>query len=160
LAVQVRFIDVKSTTMPVEPGLVDANVLVYAMDADAPQHATSRALLESARATSATVFVSLQTLCEFYSVVTNPRRVSKPRSPADALSAISGLLSFVHVLPVPAATVDRLLDLLRRRPVTGGDIFDLHLAATMKANGILRIYTFKREDFESFSELEVLTPGA
>jgi predicted nucleic acid-binding protein len=28
----------------------------------------------------------------------------------------------------------------------------------MKANGILRIYTFNREDFEVFSELEVLTP--
>ena len=104
--------------------------------------------------------MSLQTLCEFYSVVTNARRVSKPRSPGDALSAISGLLSFVQVLPVPAVTVDGLLDLLRRRPVTGADIFDLHLVATMKANGILRIYTFNREDFEAFSELEVLTPGA
>jgi toxin-antitoxin system PIN domain toxin len=144
--------------MPVEPGLIDANVLVYAIDADAPQHSASRALLESARATSITVYVTLQTLCEFYSVVTNPRRVSKPRSSADALSAISGLLSFLHVLPVPAVTVDGLLDLLRRRPVTGGDIFDLHLVATMKANGILRIYTFNRDDFEAFSELEVLTP--
>jgi toxin-antitoxin system PIN domain toxin len=144
--------------MLVEPGLIDANVLVYAMDADAPQHAASRALLESARATSTTVYVTLQTLCEFYSVVTNARRVSKPRTPADAMSAISGLLAIAHVLPVPAVTVDGLLDLLRRRPVTGGDIFDLHLVATMKANGILRIYTFNREDFEVFSELEVLTP--
>jgi hypothetical protein len=144
--------------MPVEPGLIDANVLVYALDADAPQHAASRALLESARATSTAVYVTLQTLCEFYSVVTNARRVSKPRSAADALSAISGLLSFVHVLPVPAITVDGLVDLLRRRPVTGGDVFDLHLVATMKANGILRIYTFNREDFEPFSELEVLEP--
>ena len=144
--------------MPVEPGLIDANVLVYAMDADAPQHSASRALLESARATSISVYVTLQTLCEFYSVVTNSRRVSKPRSPADALSAISGLLSFVTVLPVPAMTVGGLLDLLRRRPVTGGDIFDLHLVATMKANSIHRIYTFNRGDFEAFSELEVLTP--
>jgi predicted nucleic acid-binding protein len=91
-------------------------------------------------------------------VVTNARRVSKPRSPADALSAISGLLSFVEVLPVPAVTVEGLMDLLRRRPVTGGDVFDLHLVATMKANSILRIYTYNREDFEVFSELEVLTP--
>jgi len=144
--------------LPIAPGLVDANVLVYALDADAPQHAASRALLESARATSTVVYVTLQTLCEFYSVVTNARRVSKPRSPTDALSAISGLLSFVQVLPVPAVTVDGLMDLLRRRPVTGGDIFDLHLVATMKANGILRIYTFNREDFEAFTELEVLTP--
>jgi len=144
--------------MPFEPGLIDANVLVYAMDADAPQHAVSRALLESARTTSAALYVTLQTLCEFYSVVTNARRVSKPRTPAEALNAISGLLSFVRVLPVPTVTVDELMDLLRRRPVTGGDIFDLHLVATMKANGILRIYTFNRADFEIFPELEVLAP--
>jgi predicted nucleic acid-binding protein len=48
--------------MPFEPGLIDANVLVYAMDADAPQHAVSRALLESARTTSAALYVTLQTL--------------------------------------------------------------------------------------------------
>jgi predicted nucleic acid-binding protein len=29
--------------MPVEPGIVDANVLVYALDADAPQHSAARA---------------------------------------------------------------------------------------------------------------------
>jgi predicted nucleic acid-binding protein len=36
--------------MPVEPGLVDTNVPVYALDADAPQHAAARALLDAARA--------------------------------------------------------------------------------------------------------------
>jgi predicted nucleic acid-binding protein len=35
--------------MSIEPGVIDANVLVYALDADAPQHAASRALLEGAR---------------------------------------------------------------------------------------------------------------
>ena len=35
--------------MSVEPGIIDANVLVYAMDADAPQHAASRAFLDAAR---------------------------------------------------------------------------------------------------------------
>jgi toxin-antitoxin system PIN domain toxin len=144
--------------MLVKPGLIDANVLVYAMDADSPHHGASRSLLESARDTYGTVYVTLQTLCEFYSVVTNARRVSKPRSPADALAAISGLLAFAHVLPVPSTTVNGLLDLLRRRLVTGGDVFDVHLVATMEASGILTIYTFNRGDFECFSELEVLTP--
>jgi predicted nucleic acid-binding protein len=144
--------------MPVEPGLIDANVLVYALDADALQHASSRALLESARNGSATLFVTMQILCEFYSIVTNARRVSKPRPPVDALFAISGLLAFLRVLPAPVHAVEGLLDLLRRRPVTGGDVFDLQIVATMMANGILRIYTFNIEDFAAFSELEVRKP--
>jgi len=144
--------------MPVEPGIIDTNVLVYALDADAPQHAASRALLETAHGGSTTLYVTLQILCEFYSIVTNARRVSKPRSPADALSAISGLLAFLHVLPIPAHTVEGWLGLLRRHPVTGGDIFDLQIIATMQANGVQRIYTFNTDDFEAFPELSVVTP--
>ncbi len=144
--------------MSVEPGIIDANVLVYAMDADAPQHAASRALLDAARDSSTTLYVTSQILCEFYSVVTNARRVSKPRSPEDALRAISGLLAFVHVLPIPARAVEGWLDLLRRHPVTGGAVFDLQIVATMHANGIQRIYTFNTDDFVVFSELAVLTP--
>jgi len=146
--------------MSVEPGLVDANVLVYALDADAPHHAPSRALLDAARETPSTLYVTLQVLCEFYSIVTNARRVPKPRPPADALSAISGLLSFLHVLPIPLHTVGEWLDLLRRRPISGGDIFDLQIVAAMKANGVQRIYTFNTEDFEVFPELAVIIPRA
>jgi uncharacterized protein len=116
--------------MPVEPGLVDTNVLVYALDADAAQHASSRALLEAGRAGSVTLYVTSQIICEFYSVVTNPRRVAKPRSYADALAAISSLLGFLRVLPVPAHTVEELIRLVRRQPVTGGDIFDLQILRT------------------------------
>jgi predicted nucleic acid-binding protein len=144
--------------MSVKPGLVDANVLVYAMDADAPQHATSRALLEAGRNSSATLYVTSQILCEFYSIVTNARRVPNPRSAEDAIRAISGLLVFLHVLPIPARAVEGWMDLVRRHPVTAGDIFDLQIVATMQANGIQRIYTFNTEDFKAFSELAVLSP--
>jgi predicted nucleic acid-binding protein len=137
--------------MSVEPWIVDTKVLVYALDADAPQHEAARALLEAGREASTTLFVTAQILCEFYSIVTNPRRVSKPRSAADAVAAISGLLGFLHVLPVPARAVDGL-DLLRRHPATGGDVFDLQIVATMQANGIQRIYTFNTADFAAFSD--------
>jgi predicted nucleic acid-binding protein len=60
--------------MSVEPGIIDTNVLVYALDADAPQHLAARTLLETARHGSSTLYVTLQILCEFYSIVTNARR--------------------------------------------------------------------------------------
>ena len=123
----------------VEPGIVDTNVLIYALDADAAQHAAARALLDAARAdASATLYVTTRSVCEFYSVVTNPRRVPRPRTAAEAVDAVSGLLAYLRVLPVPARTVDGWLELLRRHPVTGGDVFDLQIAATMQANGIRR----------------------
>ncbi len=101
--------------MSVEPGIVDTNVLVYALDADAPQHAAARALLDAARAdASATLFVTTQILCEFYSIVTDPRRVRMPRSAIEAMAAISDLLAFLHVLPVPAQAANGLIILLGR----------------------------------------------
>jgi predicted nucleic acid-binding protein len=145
--------------MSLEPGIVDANILVYAMAADALQYAASRALLDAARDDpGTTLYVTSQILCEFYSVVTNPRRVTQARSSADALNAISSFLTFLRVLPIPARAVEGWIDLLRRRPVTGADVFDLQLAATMLANDVSRIYTFNGADFGAFPELAVITP--
>jgi predicted nucleic acid-binding protein len=146
--------------MPVEPGLLDANVLAYAVNVDAPQHAASRALLEAASDPSVTLYVTSQILCEFYSIITNPRRVAVASSSAEALSMISAMLAFpgLHVLPTPVRAVAGWMQLLERHPVTGGDVFDLQIVATMQANGIQRIYTFNVDDFNAFSELAVLTP--
>lgn len=148
--------------MSVEPGLIDANVLAYAANADAPQHAASRALIEAAHDGLTTLYVTSQVLCEFYSVVTNPRRVASPCSPAEALGIISALLAFpgIRILPIPARTVSGWMELLQRRPVTGGDVFDLQLVATMQANDVPCIYTFNTEDFAVFPELVVVTPRA
>jgi len=90
-------------------------------------------LLDAARTGATTLHVASQVLCEFYSIVTNARRVVKPRTSADALSAISDVLGFLRVLPVPVTAVDELMTLLLRHPITGSEIFDLQIVATMKA---------------------------
>lgn len=87
--------------MSVEPGILDANVLAYAINADAPQHEASRALLEAARDPSIALYVTSQILCEFYSLITNPRRVTVASSPTEALRIMSALLALpgLRVLP-------------------------------------------------------------
>ena len=147
--------------MPVEPGLVDANVLAYASNADDLKYAASRALLEEARAPLTTLYITPQIISEFYSVITNPRRVAAPSSPAVALQVISALLALpgISVLPINGRALTALVELLRRRPVRGADVFDLQIVATMKANGIQTLYTFNAADFEVFPELTVIVPG-
>ena len=56
--------------MPVEPGVIDANILVYAADTGAAQHAVSDGLLKTAQNPSTVLYLTSQILCEFYSVVT------------------------------------------------------------------------------------------
>jgi len=45
-----------------------------------------------------------------------------------------------------------------RQPLTRGAVFDLQLLATMLGNGVRTIYTFNRQHFERFVEIDVLTP--
>jgi predicted nucleic acid-binding protein len=146
--------------MPVEPGVIDANVLVYAINVDDLHHGSSRALLDAARDPLVTLYVTSQILCEFYSVITNPRRVALASSAAEAATIIAGLLVLpgLHVLPAPMQAVKGLMELLQRYPVTGSRIFDLQIVATMQANNIQRIYTFNTGDFQKFPELEVIAP--
>jgi uncharacterized protein len=134
--------------------------LVYAVDTGAAQHAASLGLLQAARSPATVLFLTSQILCEFYSIVTNRRRIAVPYSPAEALEAISALLALpgIRVLPTPAQAVVNWMALLRRRPVTGGAVFDLQIVATMQANNIHRIYTFNKGDFEVFPELTVVAP--
>ena len=145
--------------MPVEPGVVDANVLILRLRYEGRTACIIPCvLLDEARRGATTLYVTSQVLCEFFSIVTKARRVVKPRTSADALTAISDLLGFLRVLPFPVAAVDELMALLRRRPVTGGEIFDLQIVATMKLKGIFRIHTFNVDDFKPFQEIEALKP--
>ena len=59
------------TAIFVEPGVLDANVLTYAVNVDSTQYAASRALLEAASDRAVTVYVTSQILCESYSLITN-----------------------------------------------------------------------------------------
>ncbi len=91
----------------VEPGVLDANVLVYALAVDAPQHAASYALVQAARDPATILYLTSQGLCECYSIITNRRRIAAPYSPADALEAISALLALpgIPLLSAPASAV-------------------------------------------------------
>jgi toxin-antitoxin system PIN domain toxin len=146
--------------MSVEPGVVDANVLVYAVNSAAPQHAASRALLDAALNPAVSLYVTSQIICEFYSLVTNPKRIALAWSSNEAVQIISELLASpgLKVLPAPVQAVRGLLELLKRSGVTGGDVFDLQIVATMQANNIRRIYTFNAADFQRFPELAVIVP--
>jgi predicted nucleic acid-binding protein len=100
--------------MTVEAGILDANVLVYALDADASQYNASRTLVEEALHSTTTLYVTSQILCEFYSVVTNAKRVTTACSPGEALKALSALLAFpgIRVLPAPVSVIAGWMALL------------------------------------------------
>jgi predicted nucleic acid-binding protein len=149
-----------STMTSVEPGVLDANVLAYAINADAAQHLAARTLLQAARDPSTSLYVTSQILCEFYSIITNVRRFPKAVSPPEAVRILSTMLALpgLRILPTPSQVVAGRIHLLGRHAVERAGVFDLQTVATMLANGVPRVYTFNPVDFQVFAELTVVTP--
>ncbi len=145
-----------------ELALIDTNVLVYSLYGDYEHHSASRHLVDHAKQRDAGFCVTAQVIAEFYSVVTSPRRVTLARHPGEALEDIETILAMpgLRILPQPQDIISRWAGLVRRYPVTGQDIFDLQLIATMLGNGVRKIYTFNASDFAVFNEIEVITPEA
>src|SRR5207249_2124086 len=101
-----------------------------------------------------------QNVAEFYATVTNPRRVTQPKSSSEALDAIEDLLALpgLSLLPVPSDQVARWIRLLRQHPVQAQVAYDAQLVTTMLGNGVTRIYTYNAADFQAFTGIQVLTP--
>jgi toxin-antitoxin system PIN domain toxin len=140
--------------------LVDTNVLVESVMASAPHHQAAAALLERAQSGDVDLCVLPQVLAEFYAVVTDSRRVSAALSVERAIDDITTFLAVPGMteLPMPADVVPTWIDLARRHNVTRGDVFDVVLVASMLGNGVRRVYTYNRADFDRFTEIEVLEP--
>ncbi len=148
-------------TTPSDPALLDTNVLVYALFPAMPQYAASRALLDQAKVRGASFCIAPQNLVEFFAVVTDPRRITQPRTSDEALQAIDDMLALpgLTLLPVPIDLIDRWKQLLRQQPLTVRKrAFDTQLVATMLGNQVTRIYTHNVADFQVFPQLQVVTP--
>jgi len=146
--------------MPSDRALVDTNVVVYAHFEDSEHYAACSALLARAQAGQVDLCITSQNLAEFFAIVTNPRRVTNPLEPEEALDAITALRTIpgLTLLLNPADLPDRWMTLARQYRARGANVFDLQLVATMEAHGVSQIYTLNASHFNKISGLTVLTP--
>jgi len=143
-----------------ETALLDTNVLVYAADGTSPFYQPSRQLRDSGLHGEVSLCVFPEIFSEFFAVITDSRRVHNPRTQEEAATEIEKYLKAEHLLKLyPGPDVmEIMLELLRRYEIKKQEIFDLQLVATMLSNNIKRIYTFNREHFDRFSEIETREP--
>lgn len=140
-------------------GVLDTNVLVYAHQQGSDPYGESFLLISFANDDRQRFAVTPQILLEFYSIVTDSRRVSTPLTSSEATESINELLALpgIFLLPHPADLIDRLQALLEKHPVTGPEIYDLQIVATMLAYDVNRIYTYDK-GFNRFDEIKAELP--
>ncbi len=151
-----------ATTPLSQHAMIDTNVFVYALYPAYPQYQAALRLREQAQDPEEDFYVTSQILAEFYSTVTNPRRIDPPLSIARALQEVENIqaLAGLIILPLPIEVVSRWIQLARQHQVSRSDIFDTQLVATMLENDVRRIYTFNVDDFAVYPDIEVLAPPA
>lgn len=138
--------------------VVDANVLLYAVNRDAPPHAACRAWLASALGARTPVGLAWAALLAFLRVSTRAGVFARPLTTAEAFDLVELWLA------APAATViapaERHAALLRdllARVGTGGNLTsDAHLAALALEHGATIVSC--DHDFRRFPGVRLLDP--
>src|SRR3990170_3692973 len=104
--------------------------------------------------------ITMQILFEFYSVITNPRRVIRPVNRERVARVCNALWNSTEIQKISpsARTPIRALELAIREKLNDPQIFDCVLAATCQENGVGRIYTENVKDFQAFEFLKVVNP--
>ena len=139
--------------------LLDANVLLYAYNADSPHHAACRAWLESTLNDAAeAVALPWQSILAFVRIATNPRAVNKPLTSEAACGIVRQWLEHPNVIAVGYG--ERFWTLFCEQvgeaKVSGPLISDAALAAAALEQGAVLCSTDK--DFRRFVTLELIDP--
>jgi len=140
--------------------LVDANILLFAVNTSAPEHARAAAWLEEALNGSRRVGMPWESLTAFMRLATNPRVVPRPLAPADAWACVEEWLAAPAAwVPVPTERHAEVLgDLVRRYRPSAKLVPDAHLAALAIEHGAEIISA--DTDFARFAEVRWRDPLA
>jgi toxin-antitoxin system PIN domain toxin len=138
--------------------LTDANLLLYAYNADAAEHADARRWLEGQLSAPDLFCFSWQTITAFLRISTNARAFAHPFTIAEAAATVTEWLERPQsVILVPGERHwDIFTNLLTTGQATGPLVMDAHLAALAVEHGC-QLATTDR-DFARFPGLQTINP--
>ena len=140
--------------------LVDANVLLYAVNVDAERHDGSRRWLDAALSGRETIAFAWVVVLAFLRLSTRVGLFPSPLRPDDAMDRVEAWLAAApSVIVEPTAGHSRVMRDLLRGPGTGGNLInDAHLAALAVEHRCV-IVSFDR-DFDRFDGVQRFAPDS
>lgn len=138
--------------------LVDANILLYAIDVESRSHAAAFGWLESALNGSRRVGLPWASLTAFLRISTHPRALREPLTPGDAWQFVEDWLDAPAVwVPAPGRS---------HRDILGRLVRDLDLRANLVSDAVLASLCIEHglqiisadSDFARFAEIDWINP--
>ena len=138
--------------------IVDANILLYAVDEDSAFHPSAKQWLEDALNGPRRVGLPWQSLTGFMRVATNPRAVPDPLDPADAWDIVEAWLDAQNSwIPQPGPGYREILGrLVRDLRLSANLVPDAALAALCVEHGLAVVSA--DSDFARFPEVSWINP--
>ncbi|WP_315784832.1 type II toxin-antitoxin system VapC family toxin [Fischerella sp. JS2] len=122
--------------------LIDTNVLLRFIFRTDPQYPVVRTAIRKLRTEKHTLYISSQNCIEFWNVATRPiAKNGFGLTPTDVKRMLQRIERLFPLLPdTPVVTYS----------VSGVQVHDARLVASMKANGVTHILTFNTRDFARY----------
>lgn len=138
--------------------LVDANILLYAVDTSSPFHERAREWMESALNGPRRVAIPWASLLAFARTSTHARALRNPLSPAEAWEFIEDWRAAPATwIPTPGRGYSEILGrLIRELDLRGALIADAAVAALCIEHGLAVVSA--DSDFARFSDVEWINP--
>jgi predicted nucleic acid-binding protein len=140
--------------------LFDTNIFLRLANKADPAHTLAVEALRALRRRREMLCFTPQVLAEFWSVCTRPpsARGGFGLPPAEAERRARVIERYFRLLPDSAATYHEWRQLLLRHTVSGVQVHDARLIASMKVYGITHLLTFNAEDFTRYPDITVVDP--
>lgn len=140
--------------------IVDANVLLYAVDSTSTFHSRARDWLEDALNSATRIGFPWASLLAFQRIATHPRASTSPLSPAEAWQHVTDWLEAASAwVPVPGPRhADVLRQLIVDGDLRGNLVTDAHLAALAIEHGVA--IASADSDFARFPTVAWVNPAA
>ncbi len=140
---------------------LDANILLYAANADDARHEAARRALSELAGGPEVVYLFRPVVMAFLRIATRESVFPQPLSSGEALAMVGDLLAREHVFSPGEDELfwDALQGSAREQGARGGLVTDSHILALMRRHGVRAIVTHDR-DFRRFDGIVARDPFA
>ena len=138
---------------------IDTNILLYAHDRSSPLFEPAKQFIVNS-CEDGLIGLAHLSLLEFYSVITDGRKISNPLQPFEATEIIDDILSAdeFDVFYSNRSILNKTLSYAKNNNISRFGINNIYIAQTLSHYGIDKIYTLNTEGFKKINFIDAINP--